>query len=232
LYVTYDTPQTPNLYHSVVDIGCRAANGQGTGQDVFNEIWAKFESTGNSSIDIYSVTIENGVVNDAKATVYDAQGDVTEQGNELYYYKNDSIQNFSSTEKLLQHKDGTCVAWASLLSDVLRCQGINAVSIEVSLYRSSELPPILWEGGSITLVALVAAADAGIHNNVNPAEKQWSTHQIVKYAGTYYDPSYGTIYDTDLDIVHAFTFLYRNLNSETFFPIPGTEGDETWITVS
>jgi hypothetical protein len=51
LYVTYDDPISSDwLYHSVVHIGCVAAQGQSTEQDVFDEIWSKFESTDNSSI--------------------------------------------------------------------------------------------------------------------------------------------------------------------------------------
>ena len=214
LYVTYDDPRAQSsgkLYHSVVHIGCKAAQGQTTEQNVFEQIWGKFAG---DNICLYSVTIENGVVNDAEA------------GNELYYYKQAWIQSYSSTQKLLQYKDGTCYAWADFLADTLRCQGIKAISKKIQ--PNSEVTE--WNGHSIYLESLIAQEGEGKHHNVPPKEWQWLDHKIVEYAGFFYDPSYGKKYDTFRDMVDAFSFQYRDYTtSNNTVIIAGTDVDENWL---
>jgi len=205
LYVTYDNPQTPNLYHSVVDIGCRAANGQATEQAVFDSIWAKFESDSTGNINIYRVVIEGGVVNPAKA------------GNELYYYGISAtttgwtpedtpsspanqytvVRQIASfgTKKLLQYRDDTCDGWADFFLDIVKAQG-NA-NVKLGQIWANNLPAF-----QISLVAVNAGL--GKHHNQSPLERSWSGHSIVFYNDAYYDTSYGINYGGTTSCVTTF----------------------------
>ena len=234
LYVTYDDPQTGNLYHSVIDIGCRAADGETTEQGVFNKIWAKFESSNNSSIDIYRVVIENGVVNPAKATVKDSQGNIIEQGNELYYYgiaatppsgwtpdypvPSNPINQYSvarhitsvaGSQKILQHRDGICDDWGGFFLDIVQAQGNT--NAKIAWVRANDLRPF-W----VSLMAVNAGL--GKHHNQSPLERSWEGHVIVFYNNTHYDTSYGINYGDTTNCVSTFignleAVFDRNLNA-------------------
>ena len=237
LYVTYgnagsNPPAMPSpLYHSVVHIGCKAAQGQSTEQGVFDAIWAKFAG---DNICLYSVAIENGAVNDAKA------------GNELYYYGKvavDPITGLQSTVArinsvgvtvgLLQHKDGCCGAWAAFLRDTLNAQGLQA---NLS-YIGGLMGPFDRSGQDAYHKLLCADSSIGIHHNQIPLENKWINHWIVKYDNSYYDSSYGISYSGKTDIIQSFSYDYQlsSQNIGTMQNRPGSEYNPTihlsWITL-
>jgi len=147
-------------------------------------------------------------------------------------------RNCSTTQALLQHKDGDCFAWAAFLTAVSKCQGIDAKLRTIELYCATNDPQnptnalLKFNGNDIVLTALLAPENAGKHHNKLPMERRWTTHKIVEYAGAYYDPSYGKKYSTQLEVVHAFFFEYEDrtlsLLSQT---TPGTNADVNWIVI-
>jgi hypothetical protein len=237
LYVTYDTPQTTNLYHSVVHIGTVAANGvtaATTGnadQPIFDAIWAKF--SGNN-ICLYSVVIENGAVNDSKS------------GNELYYYGIvDTASSFGLTVArtnnvsnvlgLLQYKDGCCGAWSSFLVGILTAQGLQANQT----YVAGLMGPFDRSGQKAYHKFLCADSSIGKHHNQIPLENKWINHWIVKYNGLYYDSSYGISYSGIVEIIQSFSYDYQlsDKNNGVMQNRPGTEYDPTihrtpWVNLS
>lgn len=191
LYVTYDTPTDISgpLYHSVVHIGCVAAQGQTTDQAVFNAIWSKFSG---DNICLYSVTIENGAVTDSKS------------GNELYYYGRAATapagttyspvppstpQNTYSvarqheivtTAEFLRYKDGKCGAWQDFFCNVAMAQGISVEKVGIGVAGGAQ--------------GFAVKSGLGKHHGQTPKERSWGDHALIKYNDKYYDSSYGTAY--------------------------------------
>jgi len=213
-------------YHTVIHTGCAAAKYHSVEDAVFDAIWGEFSG---DDICIQTVMMQNGAV-------------ILNPDGKLYYYgipvpgstlnPPESVarkEKSYTTKSLLQHKDGTCYAWARFLTDVLRAQGIDAVAKKVTITEEF----VTWGGNTDRLVALVADVDdfgqrtKGIHHGAKPLEAQWADHAVVKYNGSYYDSSYGKKYDTFRDMIDAFSFYYPNQPY-----IPGTQAEDEWLIES
>jgi hypothetical protein len=138
--VSRDTPQTAELFHTVVHIGCAVASGKSTEQDVFDAIWSKF--AGND-ICISRVKIDGGaVVDDPSGKLYyygkhlltSSTGNPVPPGepnNEFTQARSNQVQN---TSKLLEIGDGTCGAWAYFFTDVAKVHNVILKIIETSVF--------------------------------------------------------------------------------------------------
>jgi len=222
LYVTYgnsgsNPPAMPNpLYHSVVHIGCVAAQGQSTEQGVFNSVWAKFQS-----LSIHSVTIHNGaVIDNALLTYYGKEVEADTPTQKLIIeatiklddlgipasmipcdfpsmarqFAGKSPIDTSTTKGLLTKTDGICNAWTNFMVDVLGAQGISSNSVKISC--NQEVTP------RITAFKVKDMPGQGTNQ---PKESMFGSHRVVEYAGNIYDPSYGLGYgNKDLDALKNF----------------------------
>jgi hypothetical protein len=120
-YVTLGNPSTNvALYHTLVHIGCKNADGETTADGAVDAIWPEFEDRIVKRVD----------------------------GQTLYYYSNAIPMNTSVTlAGLLQTADGSCGAWAGMLRGTWTIQGIDDASIrEVSSksmygYDNDSTPP-------------------------------------------------------------------------------------------
>ena len=95
-YVTLDDPLNADLRHTVLHLGCSNGAGKSTEAECTEEIWNEFTDRDVRRID------------DTRLT----------------YYQDYNCTN-STTESLLIHGDGQCGAWANLLIDILKAQGID-----------------------------------------------------------------------------------------------------------
>ena len=108
VYLTLAEPQGP-MYHTVVHLGSHYAQGATTENDVVFDVWGNVFS---------NHTVERV------------------DGMDLWYYHDYGIRN-DTTEKLLTPisttdgtlGDGKCQAWVSLMSDVLKTQGVTTHTI-------------------------------------------------------------------------------------------------------
>ena len=171
VYVTLDTPLCSKLFHTVVDVACRNAKGKSEEIDVFNKIWEEFHGR---SVHPW----QDG----SKAMKYWGPDAVAAK---------DTADKYDTTAKLVKHKDGQCGAWASFMGDVLAAHAINTHQDKITL--SKTYPP-----------DCVIPAGFTVYNRLPgqggmPLETNFTDHQIVKYDGKFYDPSYGEHYNTSLE---------------------------------
>ena len=209
--MTYDNPETDNLYHSVVHIGCVAAQGQSTEQEVFDAIWGKFQSLG-----IHSVTIHNGaVVDNALLNYYGIASSNPTVKNQIFIESVDGVlqppsqfptfarefaanatYNTFFTKGLLAKSDGTCGAWTYLMIDVLGAQGIMANKLGIVVQ-----PFIIGVFPAFKVKSLPGQGTS------SPKESIWMNHIVVGYNGNVYDPSYGKFYGVKAGAIQQFMTL-------------------------
>ena len=219
LYVTYSSPVTSPLYHTVVHTGCEAADGiAGTETAVFESIWSEFE--GRS---INKVNIEGGAIVDGDVLSYYGKSvedpsnyDIIKAGLETRISDSDAdgdwdlvhidqwptrAREFASFELttpeiclhicgLLIKADGTCGAWKEMAMSVFGAQGITTV-------RKGINP-------STDNVQFRVMNDKVGQGGVIPGEKIFESHAVIEYAGKVYDPSYGVEYGLTADALGVF----------------------------
>lgn len=195
-YLTYATKATPTVFHTVIHLGSKGADGATTEQATVDDAWSEFA--------------DNSV-----ATV---------EGDTLTYY-NGYQPWCSTTAVLLAYHDGRCGAWARLFQDVLAVQGIGSELVTARPTTASGFtgffvndwsPTVAGNMGPYTM--LMRKHPSGSWNPLkddysngyqfpyaqlddddgaagqsesNPASI-FGFHIIVKHLGVYYDPSYGT----------------------------------------
>lgn len=169
VYVTLNDPTCATLFHTVVDVACRNAVGQTVESSVVTGIWSGFVSR--------------------SVLKWDGTGPMQYWGTNAAAHANatDGSQ-LDSTAKLVQYADGQCGAWASFLGDVFSAHNIGSKQIGITL--TNTYPP-----------TCINPAGFEVYTNLPgqgriPLVSDFYNHQIVKYGGTYYDPSYGAFYSS------------------------------------
>jgi len=187
VYVSYDDPMGDRL-ESYFDISTQAAHGQDNVEDTIDAIWTEFTDLHVENVRGQVLGYYRGILCASHCTVYDAPG-------------------------LVMYLNGQCGAWADLLRQCFRTQGIGGaywitiepIADEGLLVRNYDFagegtsgcagwPYRLdspcggpyWPGGP-------ECTDAdGIpgQDEPNPAS-YFGRHFVVKINGKYYDPSYG-----------------------------------------
>ncbi|MBQ9372444.1 MAG: hypothetical protein IJU03_09660 [Thermoguttaceae bacterium] len=224
LYVTYKPPVGyPNgVYHSVVDIGCRAAHrtaGGDSEQTVFIKIWDKFET-----LTINKVDLIQGIVSQGELLTYYGK-DVSNNSMIIPVKNHLSINKIGTNDYSLtqlpslarelsvfpsQHYDAN--------SQQLRhpTESINAYTTDSLLYFKDGLcgtwddfatDVFAAQGITVTKVSISVNNIDGyqyprfqVKNNVQgqgniiPRENTWLNHALLLYNNVIYDPSYGTSY--------------------------------------
>ncbi|MBP5622846.1 MAG: hypothetical protein J6X44_12615, partial [Thermoguttaceae bacterium] len=204
LYVLLNNP-TSELYLTSVHTACAAAHTKTNEEDVFTEIWAKFES-----LLIHKAVFQDGTVFETDVLKYYGR-EITNQSspqyttivNELAIESiNDIIQppvqfptiardqsdlydDTPPVQSLLKHKDGKCSVWQEFMISVLGTQGITAFadSIVVKEYD-------IQNDNHVFKIKTNLHGQGGS----TPMESIWAGHAVVSYAGQIYDPSYGKEY--------------------------------------
>ncbi|MEJ7712737.1 MAG: hypothetical protein WKF84_23535 [Pyrinomonadaceae bacterium] len=112
VYVMLSDPTTPVLYETLLDVGCRNADGKTTNTDVVAAIWADFA----------------GPIPGVKRKKMDGHN-VTDGVGMRYW--NPEISTCQSYNVMLQVADGngSCIAWSQLLHHTLKAQGIAGSEI-------------------------------------------------------------------------------------------------------
>ncbi|MGI6494607.1 MAG: hypothetical protein ACOX5G_00675 [Kiritimatiellia bacterium] len=193
-YVTLGDPLT-TVYHTLVHLGCKNADGENTATNCTSRIWIEFTDRDVRRVD----------------------------GVQLTYYASYTCGNVT-TASLLANGDGQCGAWASLFIDMRKVQGIDDTD-EYVIFRPitpygipqsyvgflvknwtftgagtsgfathpyMNIPDFPLVGGDSYNWKFSEVDDAtGIpgQGNANPASL-FNNHQVV-ISGEYYDPSCG-----------------------------------------
>lgn len=188
-----NAPTTAKLFRSVVYNACK--NGGTDVTSVFNGIWGLFQSKSVSTIG----------------------------GTRLYYYENGTTFGANSQDVggLLVNTTGQCGAWQDFFSSCLLVHGIANTPAGITCLPGSDggfivdnwtvgtasqtNAPYLWYVDFVLPGADMAIAPMGWGDMTPnmlgipgqggvPSQRVFENHQVVKYNGMYYDPSYGETY--------------------------------------
>ena len=215
--MTYDKPlqsayfANNELYETCVWIGCEAAKGKSSEADVFNTIWNKFHS-----LNIFS-----------KDNV------------QLGYYSGDSIEmgenEYTTTDYILQHKDGRCGSWAELFQKVMGSQGIYSGICHFMMKGYDSV--IFWDSDNeyyyktingIRYKVFLIQDFEKFQKNGNPESVSFIDHAINTYINNnikyYYDVTgkYNPIdyyYDTYINIYIKVKYVPLNDSPNNVLPI-------------
>jgi hypothetical protein len=182
-YVVLSAPVDTPIYWTLLDISCRASGGAIDELGVIARSFARFQGR--------SLTRKR-------------------DGHPLTY-QNPPTMNCATAGELLEHADGNgeCGAWAELLIDMYKVHGITSVDkIAVSVggafkskasgfmvkhWQFDNPPPTSPTTFTHTDSNCRHVAGAGIPGQGNPHPPAlFETHFIVRAAGQFFDPSYGT----------------------------------------
>ena len=201
LYVTLGSPpEGMKCYHTLVHIGCASAAGKTTANEVFNAIWAKFETR-----DVRRVK------NPAVPMTYWGDPDLKK------------TEARKGVKALLKDGDGRCGAWAPFFDRVLKAQEVpnTAPSGVIPL-----IAPLAYQGEYI-LVKNVDLAKSPVDLSVagipgqgvaTPQAKLFNGHAFLLFADQIFDPSYGTRFPALLDWqVNSLDLIrFRTVNGDLF----------------
>jgi len=191
LYLTFADPvlgAAVNLYHTLVHLGSKDADGKARESDVISAVWSDFTDRDVRRID----------------------------GTQLRYWHGGSATAVN-TRQLLAHANGQCGSWAHLFIDTLRGQGITGprkilvFSSDEPLDPATGLPVTPWNTSMLvkrwtfagagsspatapytyTIADLTDEEGVPGQGNANPPSA-FGNHFLVVLDGKYYDPSYGT----------------------------------------
>ena len=234
LYVTYKTPGTISspIYHSLVHIGCVAANSTSCSNDqVFASIWSKI-----SSKTITKVKLNSGIVIDDTLLYYygrdiDESGSLTADEDDVLNYlsatkisgTNTYITDQSASlarqirldtnilngytlptgDSLLYYKDGTCDVWRDFAINLCGIQGLSCSSVNIEVNASENVNSFKIDP---TLTG---------QGGVTPRENTWSGHALIRYNDYVYDPSYGLAYGEYDTFLTSFISKLDSVGNET-----------------
>lgn len=183
VYVTLGQPQT-TVYHTLVHLGCKNADGETTKDGTVDKIWSEF-----TDIVVRRMDEE-----------------------QLWYWYNwlEEDPEARNTPDLLLKANGDCEAWAKFFIDMLKVQDISSSLYEVvekthpSNYGflikewqfegsgvSPETQPYVYIGGEDAFDTVPNVSRGKAQGNNDPPGLFYN-HYIVKYGYLFYDPSYGT----------------------------------------
>ena len=199
VYVVRGTPRT-TLYHTLVHLGCKKAEGLIAEAATISAIWGEFTGCDVKTWDDIQLT----------------------------YYGSYQTQNYTTADLLANH-DGQCGAWARFFMDMLKVQDItktnNFVIVEPNAASGANgfivkdwsfvtgpgisghptFPYLNIPGSPLTgpssynwrsspeVPEVTDSTGIGGQGTENPASL-FGNHQIILIGGTYYDPSYGKTY--------------------------------------
>ena len=205
-YITLNSSQTTNLFHTVVHLACSHGGATDT-NTAFANTWSFFPSR--------------------NVTTWD--------GRPLYYYRSGlPFSNTCTTTPFLlkqANANGQCGAFRALLGDALSANGVPWAAVTITHAQtnlflvkdwtfgapsfSNAIPssaPYIWKLQFPTNLAdmvplpsgsvfgdITSLSTLGGQNTVPPAEKAFGSHYIIRIGSTYYDPSYGVTYTGELD---------------------------------
>lgn len=208
-YVTLEKPAaSAKLFETVLDIGCRNADGKMSDDEAVTALWADFQ----------------GPIPGVKRKAMDGHNQA--DGTEMNYWAENTPANAGLLDKIgskcqemtsmINPKPGdaelngigTCRAWANLLVSVLRGQGINdgdivqvrstvgdrlGLIVKKWTFASSGTVPASCGGSYTHFLATEVTDNSGVAGQgVMDPTSLFDLHYIVKRAGKFYDPSYGT----------------------------------------
>ena len=180
LYVIGGAPTTPQ-YQTVLDVGCRSANGLSDTAAVVGALWKTFQSL---------------VIKNAGGTVL------------TYWTTSSPNPEPQDLAGLMRTADGSCLAWAQFLKACLEAQGAAGTQL-IEVYDKHDRNPttggFLVGASAWKFPATGSSGDAifpYLRNDILQIAKipaqgtpdspiAFFNHTIVKYSGSYYDPSYG-----------------------------------------
>ncbi len=192
LYLTYDDPDPSiTLYHTLLDIGCRNAHGQTTSSACITTIWSEFTDLVVRRIDGTQMTYWGPYAQD---------------------------HGVFTTAGLLEHADGRCGAWANMLVDTFRTQGIQSSSFRGIITKDT---PRGTGFGFDVRSSIPAQGNEHPHNTFTDG------HAVVVVGTTIYDPSYGVQRASLIEWEDAAVDVFRYRDVLGFlFTEPNTLGDE------
>ncbi len=173
IYITLGDPATPNLYQTVLETGCIAAQGKTDVNDVVSAIANAFTPR----------KVKRAV--DGKIMQY--WGPIASPPNPGIF----------TTGDLLHSADGRCGAWQKFFIDVLKAQNIASQAILIEDKGPASVPAgftFYPEGSALAVYQSIPA-----QGNPTPAYL-FTDHAVVEIptvpslASYVYDPSYGTVY--------------------------------------
>jgi len=222
LYVTYDTPETNNLYHTVVHTGCVAASGVtaatsgNVDQPIFDAIWGEFASR---TMNCY--TIANGSVITRKETVME-NGNPVERAVVLSYYgkvvpdeqeKRDVREGLRVRETATGFIDEQEATLARLYKVFTTAGLLTHLDGTCGAWQNFAIVVFAAQGIQVFEADIFTAAflDGRLQVNVElpgqggtPKESIWVNHATIRYGDDIYDPSYGIHYGSGNDAKSAF----------------------------
>jgi hypothetical protein len=199
MYVTWKTPATGSLYHTVVDVACRNATGETTESDILNGIWSDFAGP------IPGVKSWDGVEMKYWPEGYNTPG---------YFFTSD----------LVRYKEGRCGAWQDFFGNVVAIHAISSASLGVypNPLIPAPTPPAGYTVLEINGLAFVASSShPGQGNNqtnvtwldlvnqssISGLPIDWGDHGVRLYttgtSNVIYDPSYGVMFSSDSSLAAA-----------------------------
>ena len=187
LVYTVGAAPSGRLFHTLVDIGTRAAAGRDSANDIFNGIWGKFTTLSLNRID--------------------------GEGPLKYYGEGWDTPGYQVTDYILFAQDGQCGAWANFLIDTLDIQDIDA-SV---LWLKPKKDRFTTHNGHIDYAVGFVQREQNVQGgsiNLEDGARAFGWHAIVKYNDKYYDPSTGVGHVTIIDYVkdHLKIFWLCDIN--------------------
>ncbi len=173
-----------NNYHTLIDLGCRAAKGlsKTNTSGIFSGIWNEYATLGLYRID-----------DQAHQTKLKYWGETC---------LSMALNNIEPTTipNLLHFKDGNCVAWSEAFIETLRLQGVtgsllyplNEVQISVNPYT-----PVYYDNEEYTVIGFLqkaTSAQGGSISNLQTDTDGFFMHSLVQYGDDIYDVGTGLKY--------------------------------------
>ncbi len=219
IYVTWQPPAQTTPTHTLLDVGCRAAQGEagvpGTDDDkVLDKVWAKFQTKAIRRASDNVLLSYYGFFDVNSNGAWDAGTDID------FNSRDPNAPNFcpvTSAADLIRIGNGQCGAWAEFLNEVLKAQGLAAINGAANklinirpVAQNQRLPAQNWKtkGNPDWKIVNDYAGITGA-NAVNPGNKQaadavgkagqgnspnppawFERHYGVQANGAIYDPSY------------------------------------------
>ncbi|MBQ9371730.1 MAG: hypothetical protein IJU03_06025, partial [Thermoguttaceae bacterium] len=228
LYVTYKRPvDCPNgIYHTVIHVGCEAANMVGGGtsvQPVFDEIWGQIATLVIDKVDLIQGNVNVGERLSFYGREFEDDGEDYDNIKLCLHIKRISENNYLETQRpsvaryetilygndsyktmyLLQSKDGTCDMWQSFSYDVFTAQGITIHKINVYANGNNAHPCFQMKTHFM-----------GQGYSIRPCENTWSGHALIMYNNKVYDPSYGIEYGSLITFLSRFVMYVDSVGYE------------------
>ena len=224
IYSTFKKPSCDTLFETLLHIGCNAAQGANSEEEVVMNIFNDFadlhveDKNGN----------QLGYYCNKCASAIDKYGELTM---DLRCY---------TTHGLLQLKDGRCSAWQRFFIDICKAQGIkNIQEIVISSKSISELDKSVKDElmnnffvaddgidiaqlklSDLNAPELVVKDEIPAQNNILPPNT-FTNHAICLYNTIILDPSYGTTASSIekylKETIGHIRFQYKDVNKFVYF---------------